>query len=136
MIDIATLRQRLDENFAPWVLELGLTVDAISAESATLRIPANERLSRVGGILSGQALAAASDTAMVLAVACAAGEFKPINTVDLTINYMRPIIGTDAILAARVMRLGKTIAFCTTEISEAKSGKIAAFATGTFALPG
>jgi uncharacterized protein (TIGR00369 family) len=64
------------------------------------------------------------------------GAFKAVATVDLTINYMRPITQSDAILTAKVMRLGRTLAFVTTDIVDAASGKSAAFATGTYAMPG
>jgi uncharacterized protein (TIGR00369 family) len=124
----------LAENFAPWVLASGVTAEAIGAEAASLRIPFSEALCRVGGILCGQALLTGADTAMVIALAAASGGFKPCTTVDLTINYMRPITKADALLEAKVMRLGKTLAFCTCEVREAGGTKPAAFATGTYAI--
>ena len=124
----------LAENFAPWVLASGVTAEAIGGDSATLRIPFSDQLCRVGGIVCGQALLTGADTAMVIALAAAAGAFKPCTTVDLTINYMRPIMKADALLEAKVMRLGKTLAFCTCEIREAGGAKPAAFSTGTYAI--
>jgi uncharacterized protein (TIGR00369 family) len=124
----------LAENFAPWVLASGVKAEAMAAEAATLRIPFSDRLCRVGGILCGQALLTGADTAMVIALAAASGGFKPCTTVDLTINYMRPITKADALLEAKVMRLGRTLAFCTCEIREAGGAKPAAFSTGTYAI--
>ena len=126
----------LAENFAPWVLALGIRAEATGAGSATLRIPFSDQLCRVGGIMCGQALLTGADTAMVIALAAASGGFKPCTTVDLTINYMRPITRADALLEAKVMRLGKTLAFCTCEVREAGGGKTAAFSTGTYAILG
>ena len=126
----------LAENFAPWVLASGVTAEAIGADSATLRIPFSDQLCRVGGILCGQALLTGADTAMVIALAASAGAFKPCTTVDLTINYMRPIMKAHALLEAKVMRLGKTLAFCTCEVREAGGTKPAAFATGTYWILG
>ena len=134
-LEISAANAILADNFAPWVLATGIKVDAAAADAATLRIPFSDQLCRVGGILCGQALLTGADTAMVIALAAASGGFKPCTTVDLTINYMRPITKTDAILAAKVMRLGRTLAFCTCEISEA-GGKTAAFSTGTYAMLG
>ena len=94
----------LAENFAAWVLATGIKAEATAAEAATLRIPFSEHLCRVGGILCGQALLTGADTAMVIALAAASGGFKPCTTVDLTINYMRPITKADALLEAKVMR--------------------------------
>jgi uncharacterized protein (TIGR00369 family) len=126
----------LAENFAAWVLATGIKAEATAAEAATLRIPFSEHLCRVGGILCGQALLAGADTAMVIALAAASGGFKPCTTVDLTINYMRPITKADALLEAKVMRLGRTLAFCTCEVREAGAAKPAAFSTGTYAILG
>ena len=133
-LSIADANALLAENFAPWVLALGITAEAVGGESATLRIPFSEQLCRVGGIMCGQALLTGSDTAMVIALAAAWGGFRPCTTVDLTVNYMRPITKADAVLEAKVMRLGKTLAFCTCEVREAGSAKPAAFSTGTFAI--
>ena len=126
----------LAQNFAPWVLASGITAEAVGAEGASLRIPFSDQLCRVGGILCGQALLTGADTAMVIALAAASGGFKPCTTVDLTINFMRPIAKADAILDAKVMRLGKSLAFATCEIREADGTKPAAFSTGTYAILG
>ena len=134
--DVASANAVLADNFAPWVLASGVTAEAIGADEASLRIPFAEQLCRVGGILCGQALLTGADTAMVIALAAASGGFKPCTTVDLTINFMRPIAKADAILDAKVMRLGKTLAFCTCEVREVGATKPAAFAIGTYAILG
>ncbi|NOU06335.1 MAG: PaaI family thioesterase, partial [Hyphomicrobiaceae bacterium] len=85
--------------------------------------------------MSGQTLVTGADTAMVIALSAAMGGFKPVTTVDLTINYIRPVTKADAIITAKVMRLGRSLAFLTTEITEAGSIKPSAFATGTYAIP-
>ena len=135
-LSVADANAILADNFAPWVLALGIQAEAAGTDNATLRIPFSEQLCRVGGIMCGQALLTGADTAMVIALAAAGGGFKPCTTVDLTINYMRPITKADAVLEAKVMRLGKTLAFCTCEIREAGSAKPAAFSTGTYAILG
>jgi uncharacterized protein (TIGR00369 family) len=126
----------LAENFAPWVLATGVRTDATTKDSATLRIPFSDQFCRIGGIMSGQTLVTGADTAMVIALAAANGGFKPCTTVDLSINYLRPVTKADAVMVAKVIRLGRTLAFCTCEISEAGSDKPAAFATGTYAILG
>lgn len=133
--DTATANKILADMFAPWVLATGIITDAVSTDSATLRIPFSAQLTRVGGIMSGQTLVTGADTAMVIALSAAMGGFKPVTTVDLTINYMRPVTKADAIITAKVMRLGRSLAFLTTEITEAGSIKPSAFATGTYAIP-
>jgi uncharacterized protein (TIGR00369 family) len=106
------------------------------SDRLVMRIAFAPRLCRIGGIVCGQALIAAADTAMVLALVSAQGGMRPMTTVDLTINFMRPIKDEDVCLTAAVKRLGKTLAFCTTEVAGAATAKPAAFATGTYAILG
>jgi len=126
----------LAENFAPWVRATGILPETIGTDTVILRMPFSDHLCRSGGNLSGQALVTGTDTAMVIALAVANGKFKPCTTVDLTINYMRPITKADALMEAKVMRLGKTLAFCTCEVREVGAEKPAAFSTGTYAILG
>ena len=134
MLSVEQANAILDDNFARWVQALGIRVAAVGPETATLRIPFSVDLCRVGGILCGQSLASGADTAMVLALVVAMGGLKPLTTVDMTITFMRPVTAKDAVLEAKVMRLGKTLAFCTCEICEAGAAKPAAFSTGTYAI--
>jgi acyl-coenzyme A thioesterase PaaI-like protein len=64
------------------------------------------------------------------------GGFKPCTTVDLTTSYMRPITKADALLEAKVVRLGKALAFCACDVREAGGDKPAAFSTGTYFILG
>jgi uncharacterized protein (TIGR00369 family) len=63
------------------------------------------------------------------------GGFKPMTTVQLQTSFLRPIPkgSGDARLTARVLRMGKTLAFGEIEIADV-SGKLAAHATTTYAL--
>ncbi len=126
----------LGDVFAPWVRELNLGVETVTADAVTVRMPFDAKLCRVGGMICGQALLTGADTAMVIAICSSLGGFKPFTTVDLTVNYMRPIANEDALLRAKIMRQGRTMIFCNTEITGADNGKLSAFSTGTYALVG
>lgn len=122
-------------SFAPWVQALGLTVETVAADAATLRLPFDPQLVRVGGTVCGQALMTAADTAMVVAIAAALGGFRPMATVSQTISFLRPVANDDVLVAARVLRLGRTLAFGEIALSAAGSGSLVAHATTTYALP-
>ncbi len=124
----------LGDIFAPWVQDLNLTVDEITAGAVSLRMPFDAKLCRVGGMICGQALLTGADTAMVIAICSALGGFKPFTTVDLTVNYMRPIANEDALLTAKIMRQGRSMIFCNTEVTGADNAKLSAFSTGTYVL--
>ncbi|MGE0329260.1 MAG: PaaI family thioesterase [Ramlibacter sp.] len=129
-----SLQPALAEYFAPWVQALGLRVDSTDADSVTLRLPQSDQLSRVGGMLCGQAMMAAADTAMVLALIRHFGEFRPCTTVQLNTSFLKPLSGQDALVQARVIRAGKSLAFGEIDIRGATDGKSACRATTTYAL--
>jgi uncharacterized protein (TIGR00369 family) len=135
-LSLDAARAVLADNFAPWVLALGITIDAVEPGRVLLSIPFDAKLCRVGGTMCGQALAAGADTAMVIALAAEMGGLRRLTTVDQSISFMRPITGADAVLDARVVRLGRTLAFATCTIAEAGGDKPAATSTGTYAILG
>ncbi len=75
----------------------------------------------------------AADTAMIIAVASALGAFRPMTTVTLTTNFMRPVIDGDVLVRANVLRLGKTVVFGEIELT-GPDGKLAVQATTTYTL--
>lgn len=133
-MDKETLQGALPEYFAPWVQALGLQVEAFDAGSVTLRLPQNGQLSRVGGMLCGQAMMAAADTAMVLALINQFGSFRPCTTVQMNTSFLKPLSGQDALVQAKVIRAGKSLAFGEIDIRGAEDGNSACRATTTYAL--
>lgn len=136
MLTVEQANAILDQNFAARVLELRLTVEAVEKSSARLRMPLSDRLVRVGGTICGQALMAVADTAMVIAVAAASGGFRPMTTVGQTISFMRPISGADVVADAKVLRLGKTLAFGEIDLRAGDRDDLAAHVTTTYAILG
>ena len=129
-----TLQSALAEYFAPWVQDLGLKVERFDAESITLRLPQNEALSRVGGMLCGQAMMAAADTAMVLALINQFGEFRPCTTVQMNSSFLKPLSKQDALVQAKVVRAGRTLAFGEIDVRGADDGKSVSRSSVTYAL--
>jgi uncharacterized protein (TIGR00369 family) len=124
----------LTDNFAPWVQDLGLVVEETADRSAVLRLPWSARLAREGGALSGQALMAAADTATVIAVSAARGEFVPMTTVQLSATFQRPVVDADVLVTARLTKLGRSLAFA--DVTMEVDGTVAAHATTVYALLG
>ena len=133
-MDNTTLQSALPEYFAPWVQALGLIVESSAEGAVTLRLPQNPQLSRVGDMLCGQAMMAAADTAMVLALIRHFGAFRPCTTVQMNTSFLKPLSGQDALVQARVIRAGKNLAFGEIDISGAQDGKSVCRATTTYAL--
>ncbi|GAA2615136.1 PaaI family thioesterase [Actinomadura fulvescens] len=126
----------LKDNFAPWVLDLGLSVEALGERQATLRLPWSERLAREGGALSGQAMMAAADTATVIAVSVARDGFVPMTTVQQSTTFQRPILAKDLLVTARLTKLGRTLAFADITMTGDGDAELAAHATTVYAIMG
>ncbi|WP_346162285.1 PaaI family thioesterase [Streptomyces bangladeshensis] len=126
----------LSTRFAPWVLDLGLTVEAVGEDRAVLRLPWSDRLAREGGGLSGQALMAAADTATVIAVSAARGGFVPMTTVQQSTSFQRAVTGADVLIEAVLTKLGRRTAFADVTLSDAASGALAARASTVYAMLG
>ena len=136
-------RRVLSEVFAPWVQDLGLSVEAIDHEPpeaagdgqprAVLRMAFSERLCH-DGVVCGQALMALADTAMVIAILAANRGYRPMTTVDQTTHFMRAIASSDVLADARVVRLGRTMSFGRVTLLSAGDNKPAAMVSSAFAM--
>jgi uncharacterized protein (TIGR00369 family) len=131
------LKQALHDVFAPWVRELELRVDSAALGEVRLTLPVHPRHVHAGGVLCGQTLMAACDSAMVLAVMTHLGGFKPMTTVQLQTSFLRPIAGDagQVVVVARVLKFGRQLVFGEVEVL-APGGAVAAHATTTYALLG
>ncbi|MFE2010398.1 PaaI family thioesterase [Streptomyces sp. NPDC059491] len=135
-LTLTAAEQLLADNFAPWVLDLGLSVASVDGAGAVLRLPWSDRLAREGGGLSGQALMAAADTATVIAVAAARGGFVPMTTVQQSISFQRAVVGSDVLVHARLTKAGKRMAFADITMTAEGTEETAAHATAVYALLG
>ena len=129
------LQETFDRLGAEYVKRLGMRIESIEPGQVTLSLPVAAELVHGGGVLCGQAILAAADTAMLLAMIAELGEFKPMTTVQLQASFVRPVPRDAASVAvvARVLRLGKTLSYGEVEFKTA-DGKLAAHATTTYAL--
>jgi len=130
--DIDEARRVLADVFAPWVQDLGLSVESVDHDppadlpadwqpGAVLRMAFSERLCRQSGVVCGQALMALADTAMVIAMVAANRGYRPMTTVDQTTHFMRAVASSDVLADARVIRLGRTMSFGRQERGAAKA---------------
>jgi uncharacterized protein (TIGR00369 family) len=129
-----TLESHLKDWFAPWVQALDLRVESFEVGAVSLRLPQQAALSRIGGMVCGQALMSAADTAMVLAIVTQLGSERPMTTVQLNTSFLKPLSNQDALITARVIRAGKSLVFGEIDIVAASDGKSVCRASTTYAL--
>ena len=133
-VDASLLSAALKDWFAPWVQSLNLRVERFALDEVTLCLPYDPALSRIGGMVCGQALMAAADTAMVLAIVTRLGNQQPMTTVQLSTSFLKPLSGQDAWVTARVIRAGKRMVFGEIDITAASDGQSVCRASTTYAL--
>lgn len=133
-VSVQSLQDLLSAWFAPWVQALGLKVESFADGEVTLRLPQSDQLARVGGMLCGQAMMSAADTAMVLAIVTQLGDQRPMTTVQLNTSFLKPLSGQDARVTARVIRAGKSLVFGEIDIAGATDGRSVCRASTTYAL--
>ena len=129
-----TLESLLKDWFAPWVQALDLRVESFEIGAVSLRLPQQAALSRIGGMVCGQALMSAADTAMVLAIVTRLGDQRPMTTVQLNTSFLKPLANQDAWVTARVLRAGKSLVFGEIDIVSVNDGKSVCRASTTYAL--
>ncbi len=123
------------EIFAEWVRELDLEVRSTTDDSVTLALPVRARHVHAGGVVCGQTLMAAADTALVLAISHKLGGFRPQTTVQLQTSFLRPV-GKDVAevaVEARILKSGRSLVFGEVTL-RLPDGQVAAHATSTSAL--
>ena len=132
---IPELQTLYAEVFAQWVRELELEVRATSDDGVTLALPVRARHVHAGGVVCGQTLMAAADTALVLAISHKLGGFRPQTTVQLQTSFLRPV-GKDVAevaVEARILKAGRSLVFGEVTL-RLPDGQVAAHATSTSAL--
>jgi len=134
-MDAAALQATLDGLAADCVKRLGLRVESVEPGQVRLSLPVTADIVHAGGVVCGQAILAAADTAMLVAMIAQLGEFRPMTTVQLQTSFVRPVPQsvTQIAVLARVLRQGKSLSYGDVEF-RSEDGKLAAHATTTYAL--
>jgi len=133
-VSVETAQRFYEDAFAPWLHDLNITVEEIGPKRAVLRMPFGAHLCREGGMICGQALMSLADTAMVFAMIGASGRVRPMTTVGQSTAMMKAVMDADVIAEARVVRLGRTLAFGEIFLRPDGADDPAVHATSTVAL--
>jgi uncharacterized protein (TIGR00369 family) len=128
------IQNEFDAVAAEYVKRLRMRVTEAGDDDVVMTLPVTPELVHGGGVLCGQAILAAADTAMVCAMSAALGGFRPMTTVQLQTSFLRPVpadAGTVTV-TARILRRGKNLSFG--DVHFAVGDKLVAQATSTYAL--
>lgn len=124
------LEQAYDEIFAPWIKSMGLYDMQVSKGKASAVLPQTANLQWANGAICGQAIMAAIDTVVSLAM-LTTDKFSK-GTASQNTQFLRPAIGEDLLVEVNVLKFGKVIAYAETKVTFVGSGKLVAHATNEF----
>ena len=107
--------------FPSWVQDLSLLVETVEPirpagaaldwqPGARVRLPFSKKICGEGNLVCSQALMALADAAMVIACSAAWNGYRPMNAIDQTNHFLRPV-SYDVVADARVVRIGRNISF-------------------------
>lgn len=131
-LDLVQLWQKGERAPAPSCSLLGLGFSDAAEASVTLSMPASPWFCSAFGTFYGGALSALADAAINAAVMTTLPPASSFATLDLKMNFLRPVMpdGRDLVARATVEQRGRTIAVSTARIDDA-DGKRVAMATGS-----
>jgi uncharacterized protein (TIGR00369 family) len=125
-------------DFVPpcWLL-MGLHAVDTAEGKMTLAMSTSQWLCNAFGVIYGGAIAFLADATIILAAGSTVQAGTAFNTMDLKINFLRPVLpGGELTAQASVIHRGRTIAVVNCEIRD-ELGKLAATATSSvLILPG
>lgn len=123
------LRETLNQ--LPFARLLGIELVASGQGTATLRLDLKDDLKQIHGVVHGGAIASLIDTATAFAILPMMGAGERFSTVDLMVNYLRPLTTGHAIAEARVIRFGRRLITVAADVLD-DAGALSATALSTY----
>ncbi len=130
---VPEMQALLAEMFAPWVQRLQIEPLEVTATGGRFALPENDELSREGGIVCGQAIAAVADTVGVLCLSAHNGRFRQMTTVDMTTHFLRPLMKGGVEAEVSILSNGRRMATLRVDFRQAGKDKVCAGATCAYA---
>lgn len=135
MMTVAELVAFLDREF-PQMRPMKLRIDSFDGRELVLSMPIGEQQLRPGGTVSGPAMMTLADCAAYLLILGLIGPVALAVTTNLNINFLRKPGVARLQAAARMLKLGKSLAVCDVAIlSEGQDDGPVAHAVVTYSIP-
>jgi uncharacterized protein (TIGR00369 family) len=127
---------RFLESQVPFVSALGIECEDVRPGYAVARWRQDPRWLRPGGYLFGGGLMSLADAALYMAILGQIGLKAMAVTSELKMNFLRPAVGGDVLATARVLKLGRRLAYGEVHVRMADDhDRLIAHATCSYALP-
>jgi acyl-CoA thioesterase len=120
------------EKIPYWKL-LGMEVVDMKKGWAKIRVPFSRKLTNANGKLHGGVIFSAADSATAIAVVGAVSRDAFLTTIEMKINYLKPIDDGEIIAEAKIIHQGSQTAIGDIEVKDA-TGELVAKALSTYAI--
>lgn len=101
------IREKFETNHFP--RSLGIELDSIEHGRARLSLEVRQQHLQLAGIMHGGAIATLIDTAVAFAIVGASKPGSRFTTIEMKVNYLRPIREGRVVADARLIRDGRRI---------------------------
>jgi uncharacterized protein (TIGR00369 family) len=136
-LSLAEVTALIDERF-PQIHAGGRSfhIEAVAERCARLRLEFADRLVRPGGTIAGPAMFTLADFSIYVALIATIGARAiPAVTSNLNISFLKRPEQRDLLAEARIIRLGRRLAYAEVHLRSAGEEEVVAHATGSYALP-
>lgn len=113
---------------------VGIEMVEVRRDYCRMRLPFRPELEQPMGIVHGGAIATLIDVVVVPAIGSAYDNDVGFSTVDMQIQYLRPLKEETAIAEGIVVKRGRRIIFCSADVVGETSGSLIAKGTLTYTV--
>ncbi len=121
---------------APVARLLGFTLISARPGEAVVELEADERHANPMGTLHGGVLCDIADAAMGIAYACTLEEDESFTTLEMKINFLKPVWKARLRAVGRVVKQGRTIGLVECDVTDDKRGLVARASSTCMTLRG
>jgi uncharacterized protein (TIGR00369 family) len=117
------IREKFETNHFP--RSLGIELDSIEQGRARLSLEVKQQHLQLAGIMHGGAIATLVDTAVAFAIVGASKPGARFTTIEMKVNYLRPISKGRVVADAKLIRDGRRIVVSDCDVFDSE-GNLAA----------
>ena len=125
MLDALQRIQRGEAPPPPIATLLGFTLESVEPGRSTVRFQATARHASPMGTLHGGVLCDIADAAMGMAYASTLGEGETFTTIELKINFLKPVWTGKLVATGRVVKGGRTVGLVECDVTDAEDVLVA-----------
>jgi len=119
----------------PIMVTLGMKVVQLGEGKAVLKMPVDERFHNPMGTLHGGVMTDLADATMGIALMSTLEEGETFTTLELKMNFLRPVLEGELTSEARVVHRGRTIALVESVVKNREGKEVARGVATQMVLP-